>query len=274
MVKTIWFVLLGIVTLIFSSSFDLQKTNPQQSHHLVINDPINEIVQQKQFFITQKLQALNTKKKIIEQEKTQWGQQKIVYLTFDDGPTKYTPQILDILKQNDIKATFFLVGNYINGKETTVKRIKDDGDGIGLHSMTHNEKLLFLSPESYINEYKQEQSLLQSLGVQTNISRTPYGSKPLLTQPYRDQIFYAHMKLWDWTIDSNDWRYKDQTNLIINQVSSQIKRQHEVVLMHDHGYTVKSLPGIIKLFKDRGYTFQAYNPDMDFMVNFWNDTRL
>ncbi|MDQ0199399.1 polysaccharide deacetylase family protein [Neobacillus ginsengisoli] len=274
MVKTICFVLLGIVSLIFSSSFDIQKTNPQHPHHPLINDPIKEIVQQEQLFIAKKSKAQDTKKKIIEQEKAQWSQQKIVYLTFDDGPTKYTPQILDILKQNDIKATFFLVGNYIKGKETTVKRIKDDGDVIGLHSMTHNEKLLFLSPESYINEYKQEQSLLQSLGVQTNISRTPYGSKPLLTQPYRDQIFYAHMKLWDWTIDSNDWRYKDHTNLIINQVSSQIKRQHEVVLMHDHGYTVKSLPGIIKLFKDRGYIFQTYNPDLDYMVNFWKDTRL
>jgi Polysaccharide deacetylase len=153
MVKTIWFVLLGIVSLIFSSSFDIQKTNPQNYHHPLKNHPIKEIVQQKQLFNAQKLQSLDTKKKIIEQEKAQWAQQKIVYLTFDDGPTKYTPQILDILKQNDIKATFFLVGNYIKGKETTVKRIKDDGDEIGLHSMTHNEKFLFLSPES-INKNK------------------------------------------------------------------------------------------------------------------------
>jgi peptidoglycan/xylan/chitin deacetylase (PgdA/CDA1 family) len=285
MTKLVANLLIVFELLIFCVSCDIQKSNlDQKENHL--KAPIagaslkpekhqtdeafdHTIIEEKKMERAKKMEQVK-----IEQEKTQWAQQKIVYLTFDDGPTKYTPQILDILKQNNIKGTFFLVGNYIKGKEVIVKRIKDEGDFIGLHSMTHDEKLLFLSPESYINEYKQEQLLLESLGVQTNLSRTPYGSKPLLTQPYRDQIFNAHLKLWDWTIDSDDWRYENHINLIIDNVSRQIRRQHEVVLLHDHVNTVKALPGIIKLFKDRGYTFQPYQPDIDFMVNFWNDPRL
>jgi peptidoglycan/xylan/chitin deacetylase (PgdA/CDA1 family) len=207
-------------------------------------------------------------------EREQFANQKVVFLTFDDGPSPYTTQFLDVLKANNVHGTFFVVGNQFKGKEAVLKRILAEGNAIGLHSMTHNPKTLFANPNAYIQEFEQEQQLLSSMGIKTSITRSPYGSKPYLTAPFRDKIAAAQLKLWDWTIDSNDWRYKDKTNLIVNEVASQIKRQHEVVLMHDHKDTLKALPAIIQLFKDRGYTFEAYNPDLDYQVNFWKDTRL
>lgn len=222
-----------------------------------------------------KAEALAKQKEAaILKEQQQFAQQKVVFLTFDDGPTPYTNQILDILKANHIHGTFFIVGNNIKGHEDVLKRIVDEGNAVGLHSMTHKTSILFSSPTAYINEFTEEQKLLASIGINTSISRTPYGSMPYLKQPYRDLVANAHLKLWDWTIDSNDWRYKSNIALTISSVEKQIRRQHEVVLMHDHQYTTNDLPAIIKLFKDRGYVFEAYNPDLNFSVNFWKDTRL
>ena len=217
---------------------------------------------------------VKTSAKEIQKEREEFAKQKVVFLTFDDSPPPYTSQFLNILKANNIHATFFIIGNRIKGKEAVLKRIVNEGDVIGLHSMTHNPRTLFASPNAYIQEFEQEQQLLSSLGIHTSISRCPYGSKPYLTIPFRDKVAADHLKLWDWTIDSNDWRYNDNTNLIINEVASEIKRQHEVVLMHDHKDTLKALPAIIEVFKDRGYTFEAYNPDLNYSVNFWKDTRL
>ncbi|MBM7653545.1 polysaccharide deacetylase family protein [Neobacillus cucumis] len=256
-----------------SESLSLNKKETKIDFHQTIQDKAkvkgngNEVS-------LKTINPVKTSANDIQKEREEFAKQKVVFLTFDDGPSPYTSQLLNILKANNIHATFFIIGNRIKGKEAVLKRIVNEGDVIGLHSMTHNPRSLFASPNAYIQEFEQEQQLLSTLGIHTSISRSPYGSKPYLTMPFRDKVAADHLKLWDWTIDSNDWRYNDNTNLIINEVASEIKRQHEVVLMHDHKDTLKALPAIIELFKDRGYTFEAYNPDLNYSVNFWKDTRL
>lgn len=66
--------------------------------------------------------------------------EKIIYLTFDDGPSVMTDKVLDVLKENDVKATFFIIGNKIKGQEAVVKRIYTEGHSIGLHTYTHTYK--------------------------------------------------------------------------------------------------------------------------------------
>lgn len=78
--------------------------------------------------------------------------EKVIYLTFDDGPSSITYKVLDILKENNVKATFFLIGNQIKGYENIVNRINEEEYGIGLHTYTHNFKAIYASKKSFIKE--------------------------------------------------------------------------------------------------------------------------
>ena len=85
-----------------------------------------------------------TNEQITENEKITKHKKKIIYLTFDDGPSyKVTNKVLDILKEKEVQATFFLIGNQIKDKEDVVKRIYEEGNGIGLHTYTHNFKKIY-----------------------------------------------------------------------------------------------------------------------------------
>ncbi|WDC83244.1 polysaccharide deacetylase family protein [Caloramator sp. mosi_1] len=82
---------------------------------------------------------------------------KTVYLTFDDGPSyKITNQILDVLKQKEVKATFFLIGNKVEERKEVVKRIYYEGHSIGLHSYTHKMKQIYKSEDNFIEEMKKQ----------------------------------------------------------------------------------------------------------------------
>lgn len=77
---------------------------------------------------------------------------KVAYLTFDDGPSKYTPQILDILRENDIKATFFITGWCIDGKEHILKQVADEGHTIALHSYSHDYDKIYASRRAWLDD--------------------------------------------------------------------------------------------------------------------------
>jgi len=89
---------------------------------------------------------LNSSIKDVSQEK------KVIYLTFDDGPSILTDEVLNILKENDVKATFFIIGNQIKGFENVIKRIQDDGHSFGLHTYTHKFKLIYSNKDIFIKE--------------------------------------------------------------------------------------------------------------------------
>jgi peptidoglycan/xylan/chitin deacetylase (PgdA/CDA1 family) len=86
---------------------------------------------------------------LITEENLGW---KVIYLTFDDGPSAITNKVLDILKEKNIKATFFLIGNQIEGFEDTVKRMHKEGHGIGLHTYTHKFKHIYRNNDNFIKE--------------------------------------------------------------------------------------------------------------------------
>ena len=89
---------------------------------------------------------------------------KTIYLTFDDGPAgKITTSILDVLKENQVHATFFLIGEQIKGQEDLVKRIYSEGHSIGLHSMTHKKNALYCSNEHFLKEMLETQKVISSI---------------------------------------------------------------------------------------------------------------
>ncbi|MFJ8356634.1 peptidoglycan-N-acetylglucosamine deacetylase [Bacillus paramycoides] len=207
-------------------------------------------------------------------------ERKVAYLTFDDGPGKYTAELLNILKQNDAKATFFLIGEHVEQYSDLVTREKAEGHYVGMHSMTHDFKKLYTNGE-YVNEMKEDQSLIAKiLGESPKLTRPPYGSKPGLNEALRNKVVEAGLKVWDWTIDSLDWKYN---NIPIDSASAQIVQnvlagateQQEVILMHDiHPQSVAAVPAIIKGLKEKGYELEAYHEDEHFSVNFWHDKRI
>lgn len=204
-------------------------------------------------------------------------QQKVVYLTFDDGPSKYTDTIVDILKDRGIHATFFMIGTQLSEHEDAVNRTIEYGNYVGLHSMSHSKKKLYQSGSSdqFIKEYKQEQALMKNItGTTPWLIRAPYGSKPGIDADFRDKIVDAKFKMWDWTVDSKDWYYTGKPEKILQEVQRQVHRDREVILLHEKSQTVQALPDLIDYLEKKGYAFAVYKPELHFPVNFAKDERL
>lgn len=207
-------------------------------------------------------------------------ERKVAYLTFDDGPGKYTAELLNTLQQNDVKATFFLIGENVKQFPDLVKREKEEGHYVGMHSMTHNFKKLYTNGE-YVNEMKEDQNLIANILKESpKLTRPPYGSMPGLNEELRNKTVEAGLTVWDWTIDSLDWKYN---KMPIDSASAQIVQNvlagatgsQEVILMHDiHPQSVAAVPAIIKGLKEKGYEFEAYHEEEHFSVNFWHDKRI
>ncbi|CAI6039580.1 Peptidoglycan-N-acetylglucosamine deacetylase [Paenibacillus sp. JJ-100] len=204
---------------------------------------------------------------------------KIIYLTFDDGPTAHTGQLLDILDQYNVKATFFMLGPHMEQYQQSTKRIVNEGHGLGLHGVTHVPNQFYNSAYSGLKEMKQaNESLNKVAGVKTSLVRTPYGSKPYLKPAYRDVLLgQGGFHLWDWNVDSLDWKYKKDHQKVYDNVMSQVHKVKNkgvtpVVLMHDQEATLKVLPRVLKTLKAEGYQFKILNKNVQ-PVNFWKDKR-
>ncbi|WP_240518367.1 MULTISPECIES: polysaccharide deacetylase family protein [unclassified Lysinibacillus] len=202
---------------------------------------------------------------------------KVVYLTFDDGPSQLTGRFLDVLKEHDVKATFFMQGVNLQNTnlQDNVKRATSEGHYVGAHSMTHNSKRLYTDGK-FVQEMNETIAIIHDLtGENPKLVRAPYGSVPGLdNEQLRNQIVEANIKVWDWTIDSLDWKLKNNPYQIVENVKNGTSRDIEVVLMHEVSQTLQVLPNIISFYKERGYKFGVYNDFLHFPLNFHNDKRL
>ncbi|TQR36079.1 polysaccharide deacetylase [Lysinibacillus sphaericus] len=202
---------------------------------------------------------------------------KVVYLTFDDGPTSLTSQFLEVLKEQNIKATFFMIGSNLQNTnyQENVKQAIKEGHYIGAHSMTHNSDKLYKKGQ-FVPEMKETLALIHDItGTNPKLVRPPYGSAPgLESKEIRNQIAESEIRVWDWTIDSRDWELKGNPNKIIENVKKQTTDDLEVVLMHEKPQTLQALPEIIKFYKEQGYEFGVYNDANHFYLNFLKDHRL
>ncbi|MCI4251088.1 polysaccharide deacetylase [Bacillus sp. CCB-MMP212] len=202
---------------------------------------------------------------------------KVVYLTFDDGPSELTGKFLDVLKEQHVASTFFMQGSNLQntGFQENVKRAVKEGHYIGAHSMTHNSDKLYKKGQ-FVTEMKETLALIHNItGTTPKLVRPPYGSAPgLKEQDIRNKIVEAGIKVWDWTIDSNDWKLKGNPQQIIENVKRTTTEDVEVVLMHEKPQTLQALPEIIKFYKEKGYEFGVYNEADHFQLNFQKDQRL
>ena len=188
-----------------------------------------------------------------------------IYLTFDDGPSNNTSKILDILKQEDIKATFFLV-NFNSSYNPVVKRIYDEGHSIGIHSYTHNYKLIYSSVSAYFDDLNKMNDKIETItGSDTKLLRFPGGSsntissfnKGIMTTLVKE-VTNAGYHYFDWNVDSSDAWSARNSNDVYNNVINNLKKGTNIVLMHDlssNEKTVNVLEKIIKDAKEKGYIF-------------------
>ncbi|MCM3291067.1 polysaccharide deacetylase [Paenibacillus sp. MER 180] len=202
---------------------------------------------------------------------------KVVYLTFDDGPSSLTGQFLDVLQEHNVKATFFMQGSNLKntGYQDNVKRAVEEGHYVGAHSMTHDAIKLY-DNKQFVPEMLETLHLIRNItGTNPKLTRPPYGSAPgLKGEQIRDQIADAGIKIWDWTIDSYDWKLKDNPSKIVENVKKQTTEDLEVVLMHEKQQTLQVLPEIIEFYKEKGYEFAVYHDEEHFRLNFQKDDRL
>ena len=190
-------------------------------------------------------------------------QQKRVYLTFDDGPSIYTGQILDILKANDIKATFFVIAREDESYWPYYTRILEEGHTLGMHSYTHDYNQVYASLDSFETDVNSlSQFLYDRTGEYPTIYRFPGGSSNTVCNvPMEECIAYLNeqgITYYDWNALNGDAVSSElpPEKLVENIMNSVRQNNTSIVLMHDmqsRHTTVESLQPLIDTLKDEGY---------------------
>ncbi|MDR5585929.1 MULTISPECIES: polysaccharide deacetylase family protein [Clostridium] len=201
-------------------------------------------------------------------EETNNYKKKIIYLTFDDGPSyKVTERVLNVLKEKDVKATFFLIGNQIEGKEDIVKRINDEGHGIGLHTYSHKYKCIYCNEDNFIKEMIEcRNEINKVVGVSPNIIRFPGGSYKHLSKSYLKKLHDNNFKIYDWNLDTEDGLNPKlpPCKLYRKAINESENLSTIILLMHCTDLqknTCTALPEIIDYYKSKGYEFRTIEED-------------
>lgn len=194
--------------------------------------------------------------------------EKIAYITIDDGPSKYTSQILDILDSNNVKGTFFMLNNNMILHKEEINRMIKEGHGVGFHGVSHDIKELYKTETSSLEEFETcNKTLYEISGKTSKLIRLPYGSKPYTPQENYDRLIKNDYLIWDWTLDTQDW--KSSTDQIVSNILYYGREREEIViLMHEKEQTVKALNDTIKILKERGYTILPITENIS-PKNFW-----
>lgn len=211
---------------------------------------------------------------------------KFAYLTFDDGPSRNTEKILDILDSYDIKGTFFVLGTSISNfsdSNAVLKRMADTGHYIGMHSMTHNYDYLYnaeTAAANFAGEMKEEQALLKEItgGFESTLCRAPYGTGGTFTDEHVKALNEIGVKCWDWDVDTYDWASGSTVDSILTKVESDMKLwnhpSNAVILFHEKDLSVEALPKVIEYYLDLGYEFLPYNPNNHIVKNLFGSKDL
>ena len=187
---------------------------------------------------------------------------KEIFLTFDDGPTdSTTPYVLDILKQESVSATFFVIGRQINGREKILKRTVAEGHKIGIHSYSHKYEEIYASEKALLLDIEKCRNAIQSVlpEFDGNLYRFPGGS--FMCPQLRECVKSAGYRYYDWNAALGDAEGNFTADqLFRNAVETSGDKNHIVLLLHDGvGYkeTCKALPDIIRYFKTKSFQFKT-----------------
>ncbi|MCC0727378.1 polysaccharide deacetylase [Clostridioides sp. ZZV14-6045] len=198
---------------------------------------------------------------------------KVAYITIDDGPSKFTDQMIKTLNKYNVKATFFMIDGNMKEYPQQVKNIIKNGNTAGFHSVSHDIHKLYVTSTSAKDEFDtNDQTLYSITGKHSKVIRIPYGSKPYTPQASYQALVDAGYKIWDWDLDTEDW--KSNSAQIVQNVKTHIKnrkgedKDQLVVLMHEKKQSAEALDSILKFLSDEGYEFAAVEQNQ-IPKNYW-----
>lgn len=189
--------------------------------------------------------------------------QKKVYLTFDDGPSKLTLEVLKVLDEHQVKATFFVVGSKCESYHSVINKIKSGGHALGLHSYSHNYSNLYSNFENFYNEMKRTQEIIKNItGDEVNIIRFPGGSYKRLNKDFYNYLENLNFKIYDWNLSCGDGTSPTPSpeQMVINSTENYNKYKDIILLMHSRDTdknTLEALPKIIEFYKSKNYKFEV-----------------
>lgn len=192
--------------------------------------------------------------------------EKVVYLTFDDGPSENTGKILDILGKYDAKATFFITGSNAD-QRPMIKKAYDQGHTIGLHTYSHDYADVYSSEDAYFKDLEKVGEIAEEqIGYVPCFIRFPGGSSNVVSSKYSPGIMSKLVgkvqekgyQYYDWNVDSGDGAGADSEEIRNRSVTD--RYSHVMILFHDSrakAETVEALPAIMDYYKELGYEFRA-----------------
>ena len=193
-----------------------------------------------------------------------------IYLTFDDGPSEDTTgYILDVLKEEGVKATFFVT---CNGPDYLIKRMYDEGHTVALHTASHNYSYVYSSVNNYFNDLEKVRNRVKNItGYDSKIIRFPGGSSNTISRSYQygimsqltNMVIEKGYRYYDWNVDADDAGHAYSSSQVYNNVVNHLSyNRANMVLMHDIKYQTKdAIRDIIRYGKNNGYTFKKIEND-------------
>ena len=186
-----------------------------------------------------------------------------VYLTFDDGPSVLTANLLYYLRQENVKATFFVVPERTELCYSMLKEISDAGHSIGIHSASHDYEKIYASVDAFLDDYNEAyQMIVEATGKAPEIYRFPGGSINDYNSDTRNEIIKEMNRrgftYFDWNVDSNDWQGIGWTELYTDTLNAAEELTSPVILFHNTGdrdNTILVIEDVIKALKNKGYKF-------------------
>ena len=201
----------------------------------------------------------------------------VMYLTFDDGPSARTGEILDVLKEKDAKATFFVVSTQNEANLQMMKRIVEEGHTLGMHTGSHNYTKMYASVEAYLDDmYQIFTQIKEATGTTPTLFRFPGGSINNYNSGISHELIAEMLRRgfvpFDWNISSRDAATVKllPAETIVNNVVSEAQNQpYGIVLMHDSAVkttTAKAVGPMIDQLREQGYELKALTPETKSML--------
>ena len=231
------------------SNVDFKKSGTYIIYYKVKDNANNESIIER---------ILNIEERVINEDS------KIIYLTFDDGPSKYTKNLLEILDKYNVKVTFFVVNN--PKYNYLIKEAYDKGHSIGITSLTHNYSNIYNSKENYYKDlFAMRDIIKEQIGIDVDILRFPGGSSNQVSAKYCKGIMSDLSKdvvdkgfqYFDWNVTSGDAGSTGTSNGVYKNVITSIRNKKiSIVLQHDtKKFSIEAVEDIIKWGLENGYTF-------------------
>lgn len=165
----------------------------------------------------------------------------MIALTFDDGPDRrFTPQVLDVLKKHNVKATFFLMGSRVRSLPKITQRIYEEGHAIGNHTYWHPNLLNEKKKRLHWEVKETEKAIYNTIGYRTRLFRAPYGN---INEDQLQLLANMGYRIIGWSVDSLDWRQLPKKEVAHNVLSN--SHPGAIILMHSGGHWTQDLTGMV-----------------------------